>query len=132
MSDWKLWSWQHIGIGDSAYLDRLHIFRTPLFGAQLHWIRRPDADRDLHNHPRRFIRIVLWGGYTELIDRDKGMLERRHLRPLRPEVMQLHFWHCIEKVKPRTLTLCLVGPLRQQWGFRTANGFVKWQDYHAA
>lgn len=131
-------------------LTRYRLIQTPAFGLYVHHWHRPDADRDVHDHPWRFATLVLRGGYTEILaDNPAGgrvadRLARR--RPFSLHVMPRDRAHRVIAVRPSTWTLLLVGPKRQDWGFyvpnvpllanrgRNAYGrhFVAWQTYIAA
>jgi hypothetical protein len=56
--------------GDSPYLIRYRLLKTPWFGIYLHHILRSDLDRCLHDHPFCFWSLVLWGRYTEFRPRE--------------------------------------------------------------
>lgn len=120
----------------SLYLDRLRIVQTPWFGVYLHYIARPDLDRDPHDHPWNFGALVLRGGYTEefhplaLVGRDLRVSRRR---------WDAFSWHTISRgqahrivsVKPRTYTLVFVGRRAGDWGFFTHDGWAPWRRYLA-
>lgn len=138
---WELWDWQHIPSTynpEQTYLSRLTLIRTPWGGAQLHWIKEKDHDRDPHSHPRVFWRIILRGGYVEMLYprphevavRDVVTIDSRIRAPGNVSLMRLHMAHRIVFVHPGTMTLCFVGPTRQEWGFYTRDGFVGWREYN--
>lgn len=138
---WKVWSWFTIGSQENPMLKRLRLIQTPKFGVYIHFIYREDLDRDPHDHPWNFLRIVLRGGYTErfyespihiLID-DHGQFDVER-RPLRPHYFRTNSAHKIIKVKPGTITLAIVGAKTRTWGFWVkAFGpslkFVPWPKY---
>jgi hypothetical protein len=126
-STWALWRWTEV---DSEYIRRLHVVKTPWFAICLHWILKPDPEPYLHDHPVSFLSLILRGGYTE---RQGGYW--------RTERLATHRWynwidasdgvtHTITDVKPKTLTLCLMGPKTRDWGFHTEVGWVYWRDYY--
>lgn len=58
-----------IGPEDDPYLHRIHLtpwrwWKFP-FGFYVHVFFRPDAEPWLHDHPRRLLSLILYGGYTE-------------------------------------------------------------------
>src|SRR5262245_41559506 len=59
---WCAWRWTDT---QSEYILRLHLFKTPWFAACLHWIRKPDEEPWLHDHPVSFLSLILRGGYAE-------------------------------------------------------------------
>lgn len=121
---WCLWRWKHLG-----YIDRLHLVQTPLFSICLHWINHADPEPWLHDHPVSFLSIVLRGGYFERL---AGVV-------LKPYDYAARNWfnfvrystrHRIICVKPGTLTLCFMGPRRQEWGFFAGGKKVLWKAYY--
>ena len=95
------------------------IVRTPLFALYVHRMRHPDGQPDPHDHPRHLISIVLRGGYTEEYY-PSATDSRFHLR--RYDRWSAHrktigVAHRIVAVDPGTITLCLLGRRRQDWGF---------------
>ena len=139
MSRWALFSKKDIGYSpNDIAIRRWRIISTPLGGIYLHEIRRPDKDRDCHDHPWTFRTFILWGGYNEMyITHDKGIEARSWTRFSR-HAMPLWAAHKIMEVAPHTYTLVLVGRKRKNWGFWSTNqynsGFkwIAWQDYKYA
>jgi hypothetical protein len=140
-SRFALWRWTQV---DSEYITRLHIFKTPWFAICLHWINKPDPEPYLHDHPVTFLSIILRGWYREVRHRPhRGYSEhkRRWFNWIRASRLVRH---TITDVKPGgALTLCLMGPKTQEWGFygvRVKNGieivdapgWTYWKDYHHA
>lgn len=126
-SCWAFWRWT---LTDSEYITRLHILKTPWFAVCLHWIHKPDPEPWLHDHPVSFLSLVLRGGYME--HRAKGTHHEYH------DVVHHNYIrasnldrHKILAVRPRTLTLCFMGPVRRRWGFHTPTGWVYYKDYNA-
>lgn len=141
-SSFAVWRWTDIETDGSLYLRRLHLLQIPHVGAvMLHWIVRPDRARDLHDHPVSFLSIVLRGSYTERVpsftyhDTSFCTYETQNCYKQR----YIRWWnykraadsHRITYVfGPRgVLTLVFAGPKRRNWGFLTAEGWVRWQDY---
>jgi hypothetical protein len=132
-SRWAFWRWTDV---DSEYITRLHVLKTPWFAICLHWINKPDPEPYLHDHPVSFLSLILRGGYSE---------QRRHGngygRTYSNRVVH-HRWfnwvkadpgdqHTITYVKPKTLTLCLMGRKKREWGFHRPSGWIMWKDYYA-
>jgi len=118
---WCFWRWTDV---QSEYITRLHIIKTPWFAVCLHWLNKPDPDPYLHDHPVSFLSVILRGAYTEVT----------------MSGFQNNYWfnfvratdtHRIIAVRPKTLTLCFMGPKTQDWGFFTPEGKVYWKDYYA-
>lgn len=116
---------------DTGYITRLHILKTPWFALCLHWLNTPDPEPYLHDHPVSFLSVILRGGYTE--DREKFTHNRRRFT----KVNRWFNWirassrdrHTIIEVKPKTLTLCLMGPKTREWGYHLPDGWMYWKDY---
>lgn len=110
----------------------------------LHYWHRPDADKDLHNHPWADARgRVLLGGYVEdrleeprtwfdLIDTSvprTAISTRIYRRGDQTELLADTF-HQVAYIQPRTWTLLNVGERVQRWSFRLGDGtLVDWEVY---
>ena len=119
---WALWRWYDIRLDGELYLTRLNLIKTPWFSIKLHWIHRPDPDRDLHDHPWWFISLVLRGGYMELESKDPARKRGEPRLVKRWNFKNKTTAHRIAEVKPNTLTLILSGPkdTAKEWGFYDA------------
>lgn len=119
-------------IPGDPYLTRWRIVHTPYFGILLHKIDRPDADDSPHDHPWKFVSIILKGGYTELVTyNESNSLIVKKREQFSVHTMPLGVYHMIAKLhrKP-TWTLVLSGPRNQEWGFLDRNGrHVPWREY---
>lgn len=105
-----------IGRQGNPMMERWRLIQTPWFGAYVHFVYREDLDPHPHDHPWRFIRMVLRGGYTEEYAGQKiGAVGT--LRPFRPGYFPTHARHRIVSVLPNTVSLVLVGRKRRTWGF---------------
>lgn len=146
MSDnrrYALWRWQDLHFDAGLYLQKLYLLRTPLTQIALHWIHMGDPGRDLHDHPRSFVSIVLRGGYWEerpvpRVDGKPGIEWWDERTPVCDVGYRGRFSvafrradqpHRISQVEPGTLTLVLWGPKRRTWGFHTYFGWVPWVPY---
>jgi len=127
-----------------TFLDRWGLCHERIGGFYLHHIAGPDPGFDLHDHPWAFVRIILWGGYTEqyadtreavqlafIADRARSPfctpgVERKVKRVSR---FGLHIAHRITSAKPHTWTLVLRGPTRRSWGFYLPDGWLRWDRY---
>lgn len=129
---WCVWRWTDV---DSEYITRLHLVKTPWFAVCLHWLNKPDAEPYLHDHPVTFLSCILRGGYIETRQQTPGWphyVERKWFNFIRATHRDRHR---IDLVRPHTLTLCFMGPKKQEWGFfiPDATGITKvyWKDYYA-
>lgn len=129
-----LWRWTDVA---SEYITRLHLVKTPWFAICLHWINKPDPEPFHHDHPVSFLSLILRGGYREavLVSYEQDYWTREKV------VYRQHRWfniirtthkHTIVEVQPNTLTLAIMGPKRQEWGFYQREGKVYWKDYYKA
>lgn len=110
---------------------RLHVIKTPFFAICFHWLRAPDPEPYLHDHPVSFVSIVLRGQYEEIRSFDRG----------KTNVWRLIRWfnfiradsrdqHRIAAIFYQPLTLCFMGPKRREWGFQTPKGWIPWRAYY--
>lgn len=127
---WKILSKMIIGKQDNPMLKRIRVVQTPWFGIYLHFIYREDMDRDPHDHPWVFWRIVLKGGYIEDFffkpASQTSAIGRMHMpfwarnQPFRWfNKFPVDQAHRITQVEPGTVTLVIVGPKNRTWGFWT-------------
>lgn len=133
---WKLWRWHDIILDDELYLTRLNLIATPWFSVKLHWIHRPDPDRDLHDHPWPFVAFVLRGSYFEFESKDP--------RNKPGEVRWIKWFnykntktgHRIAHTVGKVLTLVITGPKnrKKEWGFYDAETmeYKHWKEYEEA
>lgn len=119
---WCFWRWTNV---QSEYIVRLHVVKTPWFAICVHWIRKPDPEPWVHDHPVTFLSIILRGWYRDL--RQWGERTNRWFNWIRATD-----FHSIIACDPRTVTLCFMGPKVREWGFWTPTGWVYWRDYYAA
>lgn len=135
---WKPWI-ERISDGESekCHIWRLHLADWPV-RIYLHNLQRPDSDREMHNHPRPWVSLVLWGGYTDMavdhpVDQPVAFSQdhgRGHVT-----WMPVTKFHRILRVKPNTWTLWL-GRARAEaasWGFLMPDGVVmhheQWREF---
>lgn len=125
---WCVWRWTRVS---SEYILRLHVVKTPWFAVCLHWIRKPDAEPYLHDHPVSFLSIVLRGQYAELRASGDGNIGHRVHRWFNFVRAKRTDRHRIIFTRKNTLTLCFMGPKTRDWGFHMPEGWVMWRDYYA-
>lgn len=111
----------------TLYLWRLRVLETPWFGIKLHWIRGPDDDRALHDHPWAFASFVLWGSYGEIVP-GKTMTFFKRVRWFNfKRATDLH--RIVEVSRGGAWTLVFNGPYRRKWGFQTESGWTPWDVF---
>ena len=148
--NWSLWRWYDIIINGDLYLTRLTLFKTPWFSVKVHWIHKPDPDRDLHDHPWPFASFILRGWYKELECREPRQRGRDIQSGARmmadyyfPVKERLVRWfntkdtlaaHRITEASPKLVTLVFTGPKTKEWGFYDEETFnyTDWEPYIAA
>lgn len=131
------------------YERMLSFWRNPLgrvfqwFGiaVRLHYIKSPDRDRHLHDHPWAFVSVVLRGWYIEhrpmtIQPNFLGTEEELTYSAWRREgEIAFRWWtarHRISTVAPEGVwTLFITGPMMQWWGFYTPAGKVYYRDYES-
>lgn len=125
-----------IGKQNNPMMERWRLIQTPWFGIYVHFVYREDLDPVQHDHPWRFIRMVLRGGYTEeYTGRKIGATQK--LRPFQPGYFPTDARHRITSVEPNTVSLVVVGRKRRTWGFWVEHWYegqivYEWVDYRDA
>lgn len=110
-----------------TYLYRWVIFTTRWFKVYVHHFVGNDWSRDLHDHPKRFISIGLWGRYFEQTPTSNRWYRAPWIRTF-PAV------HIHRIIQPhRCWTLVIVLKTVHEWGFwHHSDGrsrFIPWRDY---
>lgn len=107
----------------------------PAHSGFLHLIHRPDADRDLHDHPWQWgASLILSGGYTEVRRGTwpSGDLTCKHEKSYKHgdlNVLRRGDYHRIASVEPNTWTLFLCGRVVGDWGFLSDGKHVPHVEY---
>lgn len=130
------------------YLRRWSLWLPFGWSIKLHQILRADDDRCSHDHPWSFLRIILWGGYTEEFRHERpsdtgygvhvssGTQTLKSWRPWAPWRVYLcsgSFRHRITALSGKSSwTLVVCGPKVREWGFFTNSGFMPWKSFVAA
>lgn len=129
----RLFEFEEIN-GDGVVDVHLHRWRLFRFGkgiaCYLHHFLGSDWSRDVHDHPKTFVSIGLWGGYVEEYWPAGSKLRRK--RFVAPWIRRFPPTHRhrlrITRQRP-TWTLVFVGPWRREWGFWTPAGWMEWSVY---
>lgn len=108
----------------------------------LHKFIGSDWSRDLHDHPKWFVSIGLWGGYVEEVGEHayvhshdlKGWLTKRRRRWVAPWVRffpatQIHRLR-VNRRRP-CWTIVITGSISREWGYWSEDGWVDWRTYIA-
>jgi hypothetical protein len=116
-------------LDNEPYLERYYLFLKDRkdfpFNIFLHKFLKSDPD-DLHDHPWAFRTLILSGGYWEFTD--EGKFWRA---PLSYRYAPANTFHRVELDKniPYCWTLFIPSKSFKEWGFRTANGRLKHDEY---
>ena len=120
----------------------LHRWRLAAFGRKrflyLHHFIGSDWSRDLHDHPKRFISIGLWGSYIEETpvrfagtDTQYAYTQQRTYRA--PWIRSFPAEHIHRLIQPpggTCWTLVFTGRETQAWGFYLPDGtWIEWMRY---
>lgn len=117
-----------ISTDGSPYLTRVLLPR--IFGVRpmLHNIHRADDDRELHNHPWRWmLSIILSGSYDEERTDAAGRVTRRRVRWF--NFITDRDFHRIAELHGHVWTLFITGPRVQSWGFLVDGKLIPWRDF---
>ena len=110
----------------ATYLYRWTIFkRDKKWSLYLHHFVGDDWSLDLHDHPKRFISIGLWGRYCEETIEGSRVYRAPWIRTFPAE--HIHRLKMIDGGSCWTLVLVLK-PTRN-WGFWHSGRFISWRDY---
>ena len=116
----------------------LHRWRLASFGRErkvyLHHFVGSDWSRDLHDHPKRFISIGLWGGYIEETPATWPLVQPPRLRTWRaPWIRSFPATHIHRLILPdgwTCWTLVFTGRETRAWGFFLPDGtWIEWMRY---
>lgn len=108
-----------------TYLYRWTLARLPWFSVYLHHFVGDDWSRDMHDHPKRFISIGLWGRYVEETPRG----ETRYYAPWLRTFPAEHI-HRIRLPEGATCwTLVIVLKATRPWGFWSGGKWIPWRQY---
>ncbi|WP_122503154.1 hypothetical protein [Pseudomonas viridiflava] len=130
----------------NAYDRETHLARIRWipWSIRVHHIMRPDADRDLHDHPWDARTVILRGWYTEqrLLEPDDPVLrgldvptsaqatEYIDRRPGDTAQLKHGDYHRIDDVSPGGVyTLFITSRWQGDWGFLVKGVKVKWKTY---
>lgn len=107
-----------------TYLWRWTLFGRRSFKAYLHRFTGNDWSRDLHDHPKRFISIGLWGSYLE--ESPTGF--RRYRAPWFRTFAAEHK-HRLTTPWGTCWTLVIVLKTVRDWGFWHEGRWIRWDNY---
>lgn len=141
-----------------TYLYRFHLFKLGTWKFYLHRFVADDWSLDLHDHPKRFISVMLFGGYYETSAHRTTMTMRQYASRYYPEgasmvvdgviVQTITEEHTKQYRAPHARTfppehshrvylgrnrecwtfVVVLGSVRQ-WGFWNAGRWIPWKEY---
>ena len=135
--EWKFWWFEREEMdGDgrcATYLVRWTLAKLGKdIGVYLHHFVGDDWSLDLHDHPKRFISIGLWGSYMEWTPDSSyptGLRCRMFIAPW-IRTFPAHHIHRITLDHGRPCwTLVIVLKAVRKWGFWHAGEWVPWRKY---
>lgn len=112
-----------------TYLYRWTLLSVRGWKVYLHRFVGDDWALDLHDHPKRFISIGLWGSYLEEFVDDMGLCARRLWRAPWFRSFPSEHTHRIEVPDGECWTLVIVGPAERSWGFWSDGEWIHWRRY---
>lgn len=98
------------------------------FSVYLHHFVGDDWSRDLHDHPKRFISIGIWGWYIEHRPSGDHTVERVYRAPWFRSFPAQHI-HRITTPSKNCWTLVIVLKPVREWGFWHLGRFIPWRAY---
>lgn len=110
-----------------------YMTRVTLGPLRLHVFHRGDNDPDCHDHPADFWTFPLVSYLEEYVGPD-GDLRRRIVKAFRLHRRRAEFAHrviCPADGEGQIATIVWWGRSRRPWGFRTAAGWLGWEEYVA-
>lgn len=123
-------------INEGTWAGRLLEKLTGFASVRLHWIRRADHDRDLHNHPFSYRSLILKGWYTEEYDEPTGVGDDARFIGLRTvkagEWAEGHadkFHRIAAMPKKGVWTLFFMSKNTGVWGFNRGMEFIPSKEY---
>lgn len=124
--------------GQTVYMERWWLFNAYASGTyeakyrwcpisvRVHFIKAPDSDRHLHDHPWDSRSIILAGGYVEQWPGGRFFVRR----PGDTVARKYGEFHKITNVMGSgALTLFITGRYRGPWGFWVDGEKVPWREY---
>ncbi len=139
--------YSHIEKDEGTYMERYWLFNPYFKGAglrrwgdwlpsfRIHWIRLPDRDRHMHDHPWECRTIILKGGYTEKRMAQPfaryGVIDMQHIRtPGNTATLNLGEFHAIESITVGGVwTLFITWKYQGTWGFLVDGKKVPYKKY---
>lgn len=115
----------------ATYLVRWTLLKLPgARGVYLHHFVGDDWSFDLHDHPKRFVSIGLWGRYVEQTPSVGVVVQERTYRAPWFRTFPAHHIHRIRLIDGRPCwTLVVVLKTVRPWGFWHMGRWIPWRTY---
>jgi hypothetical protein len=116
-----------------TYLYRWTLLKAKNWSVYLHHFVGDDWSRDMHDHPKRFVSIGLWGWYIEerpaVLSAPDGWVDRVKYRA--PWIRSFSAEHIHRIITPdrNCWTLVIVLKAVREWGFWHRGKFIGWREY---
>jgi hypothetical protein len=108
----------------ATYLYRWVMFNRKNLKVYLHKFVGSDWSRDLHDHPKRFISIGIWGSYLEETPAGKKRFRAPWIRSFPAEHR-----HRLTTPWGTCWTIVIVLKTVREWGFWHEGRFIPWLSY---
>lgn len=108
-----------------TYLYRWQLFRRWGVAVYLHRFVADDWSLDLHDHPKRFVSLMLAGGYVETTPRG----DREYTAPWLRSFPAEHTHRVSLGRHPECWTLVMVWRAARPWGFWHGGRWINWREY---
>ncbi len=119
-----------------TYLYRWTLLKRRNWSVYLHHFVGDDWSLDLHDHPKRFISIGLWGWYVEETPYPFPDSAWARLGPVRKtwhapwiRSFSADYIHRLEVPSRNCWTLVIVLKATRPWGFWHEGKFIGWREY---
>lgn len=115
----------------ATYLYRWTPFKwSGRFSIYLHHFVGDDWSHDLHDHPKRFISVGLWGWYIEERPSGDHTVKRIYRAPWFRSFPASHIHRITTPSKSCWTLVAVLKPVRE-WGFWHGKRFIPWRNYVA-
>lgn len=108
------------------------LLRTPWFDVFVHGMYDPRGDRDAHchDHPWSFLRVILWGGYTEWLQTPPNT-RYVYRCPGNISVMPAagKYHRVLRLLEETSYSLVFASRKRREWGYWTSEGWIDHNTY---
>ncbi len=112
-----------------TYLYRWTLLKCRNWGVYLHHFVGDDWSLDLHDHPKRFVSIGLWGRYREERPTDSGVIWQEFKAPWVRTFPASHIHRLSMIDGGECWTLVIVLRAVRSWGFWHNGKFIGWREY---